>query len=179
MPDNIRIDSFPGFAHMHIHRKHPHLTIDVQDAEKVYNIVTKHMERNGKVEAEKLVEELGQEMRVTLRRKTTGREIVARLQRIYGSRERLYKCKEGNMQIYTDLNDYTYYTRNPEEVVEETKTLFMEKSWLDALELELLDRIKHQESLEELEGRMDGDEELYQKLEDLKLKGLITFRGVS
>lgn len=59
MPDNIRIDSFHGFAHMHIHRKHPHLTIDVQDAETVYKIVTNHLERNGKVETEKLVEELG------------------------------------------------------------------------------------------------------------------------
>ena len=125
-------------------------------------------------------------MRVTLMRKTTGREIVERLQGTYGScekLERLYKSNPDNMKVYTDLNDYSYYTRNPEEAVEETRSIFLEKPWLDSLELELLDCIRNQKlSLEELAGMKKGDQDdgvVYQKLEDLETKGLITFRKVS
>lgn len=124
-------------------------------------------------------------MRVTLLRKTTGRKIVERLQRTYGSHEkleRLYKSNPDNMKVYTDLNDYTYYTRNPEEAVEETRSIFLEKPGFDSLELELLDCIKNQKlSPEELAGmKKDQDDGVvYRKLEDLETKGLITFRKVS
>lgn len=124
-------------------------------------------------------------MRVTLLRKTTGREIVERLQETYGScekLEKLYKSKPDNMKVYTDLNDYTYYARNPEEAVEETRSIFLEKPWLDSLELELLECIRNQKlSLEELAGMKNDqdDKVVYRKLEDLETKGLITFRKVS
>lgn len=125
-------------------------------------------------------------MRVTLMRKTTGREIVERLQGTYGScekLERLYKSNPDNMKVYTDLNDYSYYTRNPEEAVEETRSIFLEKPWLDSLELELLDCIRNQKlSPEELAGMKKVDQDngvVYRKLEDLETKGLITFRKVS
>lgn len=125
-------------------------------------------------------------MRVTFLRKTTGREIVERLQETYGScekLERLYKSNPDNMKVYTDLNDYSYYTRNPEEAVEETRSIFLEKPWLDSLELELLDCIRNQKlSPEELAGMKKVDQDdgvVYRKLEDLETKGLITFRKVS
>lgn len=59
MPDNIRIDNFHGFPHIHIKKKAGHEKIGIDDPDMVYQIVMDHLEREKGLNIKKLKEELG------------------------------------------------------------------------------------------------------------------------
>lgn len=83
------------------------------------------------------------EIRVT--KKTTGAKIVKEYERKYGSINKLkiiFKKDPENMKLYTDLEDWEYFLKHPQEKVEDGRTLFTEKISLKSLELMLLSFIK-------------------------------------
>ncbi len=58
MPDNVRIDNFHGFPHLHLTEKGNHEPIKYDSFDTVINIVIDHIERNRKLNKEKLILEL-------------------------------------------------------------------------------------------------------------------------
>jgi hypothetical protein len=58
MPDNIRIDNFHGFPHVHLEGKGGHEEIKTNDFKTVHQIVIKHLERNKGVNKKELKREL-------------------------------------------------------------------------------------------------------------------------
>ncbi|MBI5460461.1 hypothetical protein [Methanobacterium sp.] len=58
MLDNIRIDNFHGFPHIHIQKKAGYEEIGIDDPDLVYFIVMDHLERENGLNIEKLKEEL-------------------------------------------------------------------------------------------------------------------------
>lgn len=58
MPINIRIDNFHNFPHIHYSLKGKHIPIKINDMIMVIEIVKKHILENGKIQKEKLKEEL-------------------------------------------------------------------------------------------------------------------------
>ena len=67
-------------------------------------------------------------IRITLIRKTNGKNLVKLFINKYGSIEKLEKSlkKKGNMKMKLDLDDWKYFLKNPEEKVEDSETFFVE-----------------------------------------------------
>ncbi len=121
-------------------------------------------------------------MKVTLIREITGEELIHDLERTYGSinkLETLYERNPENMKIYTDLDNWKYYSNNLEEVIQECKTTITEKLSLGKVEMELLNLIKTQkpQSIRELARMIHKDiKTVHVKVKKLEKEGLIEFK---
>jgi len=79
-------------------------------------------------------------------RKIKGKDKVKDLENQYKTIEnlkRIMATDEGNMLHELDLENWEYYGANPEEYLEEGKTIFVEGISLGELELELMHLIKN------------------------------------
>ncbi len=86
-------------------------------------------------------------MIIQLTRKINGRALVQELEKTYGSidaLEELYQENLDNLKLYTDLEDWKYFLENPQEVIEDGKTMVYSKEFLSELEIELLELIKNE-----------------------------------
>ncbi|PKL69098.1 MAG: hypothetical protein CVV28_03000 [Methanobacteriales archaeon HGW-Methanobacteriales-1] len=121
-------------------------------------------------------------MKVTLIREITGEELIHDLKKTYGSinkLETLYERNPENMKIYTDLDNWKYYSNNLEEVIQECKTTITEKLSLGKVEMELLNLIKTQnpQSIRELARMIHKDiKTVHVKVKKLEKEGLIEFK---
>jgi len=78
-------------------------------------------------------------------RKIKGKEKIKELENQYKNIEnlkRLLETDEGNMLHKLDLENWEYYLENPEEYLEEGKTIFVQGISLGELEFELMHLIK-------------------------------------
>ncbi|MCL2116587.1 MAG: MarR family transcriptional regulator [Methanobrevibacter sp.] len=83
---------------------------------------------------------------IRLIKKIKGKDKVKELENQYKTIENLKKIMEtdeGNMLHELDLENWEYYFANPEEYLEEGKTVFVEKINLGELEFELMHLIKN------------------------------------
>ena len=85
-------------------------------------------------------------MIITLIKKQTGQEYIKEMELTYKSiseLEKLFK-RTNNMKMYVDLENWRYYKKNPDEMIEVTESLITNKLSLSDLDLIILNTIKHE-----------------------------------
>jgi hypothetical protein len=118
-------------------------------------------------------------LKIKLIRELTGRELGQELEKTYGSipeLEKLYKENMDNLKLYTDLEDWKYYSENLDEIIEDGKTIITDNLILGQFEMELLDLIKNEkpQSINDLVQMIEGDmRTIYPKISQLEEYGLI------
>lgn len=122
-------------------------------------------------------------MRIKLTRELKGREMVQEFRKTYGSiseLENLYENNLGNLKLYTDLEDWKYFSDNLDEVFEDGKILFTNKLVLGEDERELLNLItnKKPQSIKDLTQMLDWDlKKVYPKILQLEKYDLIELKS--
>jgi hypothetical protein len=122
-------------------------------------------------------------MRITLTRQVTGEELIQGFKKVYGSipeLEKLYENNLDNLKLYTDLEDWKYFLENPDEIIEDGKTIIDDKLVLGKYELELIDLIRNgkPESIYELAMMIKWDlKTIYPKIIQLEKYELIELKS--
>ncbi|MDR2623171.1 MAG: MarR family transcriptional regulator [Methanobrevibacter sp.] len=115
-------------------------------------------------------------------RKIKGKEKVKEFEDKYKNLQNLQmilESEQGNMLHQLDLENWEHYLENPDEYLEEGKTIFVEGINLGELELDLMHNIKNKQpnSVSEL-ARMVNREAgaISNKVNSLAKNGLISFK---
>lgn len=109
--------------------------------------------------------------------------MVQEFRKTYGSiseLENLYENNLGNLKLYTDLEDWKYFSDNLDEVFEDGKILFTNKLVLGEDERELLNLItnKKPQSIKDLTQMLDWDlKKVYPKILQLEKYDLIELKS--
>ncbi len=122
-------------------------------------------------------------MRITLTRQVTGEELIQDFKKAYASiseLEKLYEENMDNLKFYTDLEDWKYYLENPDEIIEDGKTIIDDKLVLGKDEMELIDLIRNEKpkSIHELAMMIKWDlKTIYPKIIQLEKYELIELKS--
>ncbi|MDO9045139.1 MAG: hypothetical protein Q7U35_07520 [Methanobacteriaceae archaeon] len=122
-------------------------------------------------------------MRIKLIRELKGRELVQEFRKTYGSiseLEKLYENNLDNLKLYTDLEDWKYFSENLDETMEDGKIIFIDKLVLGEEEKELLDLIvnKKPQSIKDLAQILNWDlKKVYPKIIQLEKYDLIELKS--
>jgi len=114
-------------------------------------------------------------------REISGKEKINELEKTYGSiknLKRLFENDNENMLLYSDLEDWEYFLKHPDETIEEGKTIFPENISLNTIELELLSFIKNKNpsSISELARLVNKEvSSVQKKVNSLEEEGLLSF----
>ena len=120
-------------------------------------------------------------MIITLIKKQKSHEALKDYEKKYGSIkevERLYN-DTGNYLYLVDLDNWTYYKDNPEEMNEQAVSRVTNKLTLSDMKIEILDFIKNKEpeSIRELARFLNKDVKLiHPKIKELEQEGLIELK---
>jgi DNA-binding MarR family transcriptional regulator len=120
-------------------------------------------------------------MIITLIRKLKGNVVLKELEEKYGSfkeLERLYK-ETGNMLMLIDLENWKYFQENPDETLEQGKSIITDQLTLTNSELNLLNIIKKEQpkSIRDLARKIDKDVSMiHPKVKELEQEGLIELK---
>jgi len=118
-------------------------------------------------------------LEIKLVRKLKGKELVEDLKAKYKSLDNLKKVFEKNKtdaKLHMDLDDWLYFSENPDEEVEQGKIIYTNTKDLQTLEIDLLSLIKEYKpkSIRELAGLTNKDLTTVQrKVNKLNENGLI------
>ena len=119
---------------------------------------------------------------IKLIRKITGRELIQEFKKEYESIEKLekeLKKDENNMKLFSDLEDWKFFNKNPEDEIEDSTTIITDKLTLTTLELELLNFIKNEnpQSIRELARMIHEDvSNTQRRVARLEKEGLIELK---
>ena len=119
-------------------------------------------------------------MIITLIKKQTGQEYIKEMELTYKSiseLEKLFK-RTNNMKMYVDLENWRYYKKNPDEMIEVTESLITNKLSLSDLDLIILNTIKHEKpkSIRDLAKKINKDvSNIQPKVKKLEEDGFIRF----
>ena len=119
-------------------------------------------------------------MIITLVKKQTGLEFISEMEDTYKSiteLEKLFK-RTNNMKMYVDLENWRYYSQNPDETIEITESLVTNKLSLSDLDLIILNTIKHEKprSIRDLANKINKDvSNIQPKVKKLEKEGFIKF----
>ena len=122
-------------------------------------------------------------MRITLTRQLNGEELIQDFKKAYGSiseLEKLYENNLDNLKLYTDLEDWKYFLENPDEIIEDGKTIIDDKLILGKEEMELIDLIRNEkpESIHKLAMMIKWDlKTIYPKIIQLEKYELIELKS--
>jgi len=111
-----------------------------------------------------------------------GKEKIRELEKKYGSLKNLkrkFKNDTENMLLYSDLEDWKYFIKHPEEELEDGKTVFIEDINISKRDFELIKTIKdnNPNSISELAKLMNKEVSFIQKkVNTLKKEGLLDFK---
>ena len=111
-----------------------------------------------------------------------GKEKIKELEKRYGSLKnikRKFKNDNENMLLYSDLEDWKYFLKHPEEELEEGKTIFIEDINISKRDFELIKTIKdnNPNSISELAKLLNKEVSFVQKkVSVLKKEGLLDFK---
>ena len=84
---------------------------------------------------------------IKLLKTITGEELNQEYMEKYGSiqeLERKLEADENNMKLYSDLEDWKFFSQHPDEQIEDTTTILTDTLTLTTVELELLNFIKNE-----------------------------------
>lgn len=100
-------------------------------------------------------------MMITLIKRIKGTEVIKDLTEKYGSKkelERLYESTQ-DVELLVDLENWKYFLQNPNETLEEGKSIVTNKLELTESDLELLSTIKYNEihSIRDLANKLGKD----------------------
>jgi len=119
---------------------------------------------------------------VKLIRIITGRELIKDFKEEYGSMEKLeneLENDENNMKLFSDLEDWKFFGKNPDDEIEDKTTIITDKLTLTTLELELLNFIKneHPQSIRELARMIHEDvSNTQRRVSRLEKEGLLELK---
>ncbi|KZX14453.1 HVO_A0114 family putative DNA-binding protein [Methanobrevibacter filiformis] len=119
---------------------------------------------------------------ITMIRKIKGKNKIQELEKTYGTinnLKKLFKKDDENMLLYSDIEDWEYFINNPEEELEEGKTVFLENVSLGSIDLDLIKLIKNNDpkSISELAKLTNKDiSNVQKKLNNLEKEGLLSFK---
>ncbi|MDP3624486.1 MAG: hypothetical protein Q8R66_11265 [Methanobacteriaceae archaeon] len=122
-------------------------------------------------------------MRIKLTRELKGRDLVQEFRKTYGSiseLETLYENNLDNLKLYTDLEDWKYFSENLDDALEDGKIIFTDKLVLGEEEKELLDLIvnKNPQSIKDLAQMLNWDlKTIYPKIIQLEKYDLIELKS--
>jgi len=106
--------------------------------------------------------------------------MIKEFEKMYVSIEQLKEVLEkgeGDMKMKMDLDDWKYFLENPDEEIQDGKTIFRDHTTISTLELELMNFIKYDnpKSVSELAKLIHKDVSTIQrKINNLEKEGLIT-----
>ncbi|MDR0911328.1 MAG: MarR family transcriptional regulator [Methanobrevibacter sp.] len=115
-------------------------------------------------------------------KKIQGKDKIKELEQEYkniNNLKRILESDQGNMLHELDLENWEYYLENPEEYLEEGKTIFIDGINLGETELELMHHIKKQnpKSVSELANIVNKKvSTIATKVNNLEKEGLISFK---
>jgi len=118
-------------------------------------------------------------LEIKLVRKFKGKELVEDLETRYKSLDNLikvFKKDRTNAKLHMDLDNWLYFSENPNEEVEQGKTIYTNTKDIQTLELELLGLIKEYQpkSIRELAKLTNRDlTTIQRKVNKLNENGLI------
>ncbi|MDR2967935.1 MAG: winged helix-turn-helix transcriptional regulator [Methanobacteriaceae archaeon] len=107
--------------------------------------------------------------------------MIRQMELTYGSMNRLknvVKRNPDNMKLFTDLDEWRYFLKHPNEKTSITKVYYTEDLNIGRIELELLNFIKNKKprSINELSNIVGKDiSSVQRKVSKLEKEGLITF----
>jgi hypothetical protein len=119
---------------------------------------------------------------ITLTRTITGKELNENYEKKYGSIEQLEKELEkddNNMKLYSDLEDWKFFGKHPEDIINEGKTILTNTLTLTTLELELLNFVKNEnpQSIRELARMIHEDvSNTQRRVSRLEKEGLLELK---
>jgi len=101
-------------------------------------------------------------LEIKLVRKIKGKELVENLEKTYKSLDNLkkaFKRDKTNAKLHMDLDDWLYFSKNPEEEVEQGKIIYTNTTDFQTLKLNILSLIKEfkSKSIRELARLTDND----------------------
>ena len=112
----------------------------------------------------------------------TGKELNQSYKSKYGSIQELekeLKKDENNMKLYSDLEDWKFFGKNPDEEIEDITTIITDTLTLTNLELELLNFIKNKnpKSIRELARMIHEDvSNTQRRITRLEKEGLLILK---
>jgi DNA-binding MarR family transcriptional regulator len=115
-------------------------------------------------------------------KKIQGKDKIKELENEYkniNNLKRILESDQSNMLHELDLENWEYYLKNPEEYLEEGKTIFIDEINLGETELELMHHIKKQNpnSISELANIVNKKvSTITTKVNNLEKEGLISFK---
>ena len=119
---------------------------------------------------------------IKLIKKILGKELVNIYKEEYGSikaLETLSKDNPENMKFFSDLEDWEFFGKNPNDEIEDTTTIITDTITLTNLELELLKFIKNEnpQSIRELARMIHEDvSNTQRRISRLEKEGLIQLK---
>lgn len=122
-------------------------------------------------------------MRIKLTRELKGRELIQEFRKTYGSiheLEKIYENNLDNLKLYTDLEDWKYFSVNLDDALEDGKILFIDKLVLGEEEKGLLNLIsnKKPQSIKDLAQMIKWDlKTVYPKIIQLEKYDLIELKS--
>ena len=121
-------------------------------------------------------------MIITLVKKQNGHEFIREMEETYKSLSELEKLfkRTNNMKMYVDLENWKYYSQNPDEMIETTESLVTNKLSLSDLDLIILNTIKHDKpsSIRDLAKKINKDvSNIQPKVKRLEEDGFIRFEN--
>lgn len=119
-------------------------------------------------------------MKITLRRRISGKVLINDLEGTYGSLkklEKLYENNLNNLKLYADLDNWKYYQDHLDEELEDGRTISVDKTQLKILEFIINHPAKQ---FTDIESIMAINKRLLNyKLNNLKENDLIEFNEQS
>ena len=111
-----------------------------------------------------------------------GKELIEEFKEEYGSIEKLENKLENdkdNMKLFSDLEDWKFFGKNPDDEIEDMTTIITDKLTLTTLELELLNFIKNEnpQSIRELARMIHEDvSNTQRRVSRLEKEGLLELK---
>lgn len=118
---------------------------------------------------------------LTIMRIVKGKDKIRELENKYGSLKNLkrkFEKDNENMLLYSDLEDWEYFLKHPDEEQEEGKTIFIEDINLGNKDFEIIKTIKDNSpnSISELAKLLNKETSFVQKVNLLEKEGLLDFK---
>jgi DNA-binding transcriptional MerR regulator len=120
-------------------------------------------------------------IKITLTKDMLGKDLIKEFENTYGSIKDLKEIFEKdpeNMKLYTDLDEWEYFLKHPEENIQKKHVKFTEDVNLSKLDLKLLSMIKSEdpESINDLADKLRKDKKnIKNKMNHLAKEGLVYF----
>ena len=177
IPSHVRIDNFHGYTHIHFSSKGEKHNLNKDNFNEIYTIIRNHLKKNKKRIIRGIIM-----IEIKLTKTITGKELNDKFEKKYGSIQKLEKMLEKdpeNMLLFSDLEDWKFFGKYPDETINEGRTILTDTLTLTNLEIELLNFIKNEnpKSIRELARMIHEDvSNTQRRISRLEKEGLLELK---